>query len=242
MLTHSDFHFRLTYSSSSHSILNGSSFLSWKRCESISSLSPLLFVFFGFCLRLCLRLCLSLGLLWPFPCLCFYSFVSVSVFILNVSFLLSLYLFLVADTQFYKRLCLSVGPSIGQLVRRLVRWSMNLSREWENKCLEAFWVYIWGVGCGLGLDAPAHPSATILWPCVTCFCFPMSLSQPFFLRQFHDGWRSIEGSNTYYALIDLVKSGHIWLISFRALFSRCEPALQRREVFLSLSPFKATFA
>ena len=111
MLTHSDFHFRLTYSSSSHSILNGSSFLSWKRCESISSLSPLLFVFLGFCPRLYLRLCLSLCLLWPFPCLCFYSCVSVSVFILNVSFLLSLYLFLVADTQFYKRLC-GVRPSV----------------------------------------------------------------------------------------------------------------------------------
>ena len=28
-----------------------------------------------------------------------------------------------------------------------------------------------GVGCGLGLAAPAHPSATILWPRVTCFLF-----------------------------------------------------------------------
>ena len=26
-----------------------------------------------------------------------------------------------------------------------------------------------GLGCGWGLDAPAHPSATILWPRVTCF-------------------------------------------------------------------------
>ena len=27
----------------------------------------------------------------------------------------------------------------------------------------------WGLGCGWGLDAPAHPSATILWPRVACF-------------------------------------------------------------------------
>ena len=26
-----------------------------------------------------------------------------------------------------------------------------------------------GVGCGWGLAAPAHPSATILWPRVTCY-------------------------------------------------------------------------
>ena len=29
----------------------------------------------------------------------------------------------------------------------------------------------WGLGFGWGLEAPAHPSATILWPCVTCFFF-----------------------------------------------------------------------
>ena len=35
-------------------------------------------------------------------------------------------------------------------------------------------------GCGWGLDAPAHPSATILWPRVTCF-IPCSQQIPFYL-------------------------------------------------------------
>ena len=70
-------------------------------------------------------------------------------------------LFLVADTQLYKRLCPSVGPSIGPSVRPSVR---PLVRQHESKSgkasvLEAFrvclswkgsWVgpWVWmGVGC-----------------------------------------------------------------------------------------------
>jgi len=72
-------------------------------------------------------------------------------------------MFLVADTQRYKRLCPSVGPS--------VRWSVyqHESKSEKTSVLEAFRVCVcvgkgvgWGVGCGWGLAAPAHPSATIL--------------------------------------------------------------------------------
>ena len=42
--------------------------------------------------------------------------------------------FLVADTQPYKRLCLSVGPSIGQLIRQSVGSLVRNDRveKWEN--------------------------------------------------------------------------------------------------------------
>ena len=37
-------------------------------------------------------------------------------------------------------------------------------------------VYVSGdLRYGLGLNAPAHPSATIFWPCITC-CFSLSFS------------------------------------------------------------------
>ena len=74
--------------------------------------------------------------------------------------------FLVADTQLYKRPC----PS--------VRWSVrdHESKSGKTSVLEAFRVCVWvgkgvgwGIGCGWGLAAPAHPSATILWPRVTCY-------------------------------------------------------------------------
>ena len=70
--------------------------------------------------------------------------------------------FLVADTQLYKRLC----PS----VRRSIRWSVrgHESKSGKTSILDAF--YVW-VGCGWRMDAPAHPSATILWPRVTCCSF-----------------------------------------------------------------------
>ena len=78
--------------------------------------------------------------------------------------------FLVADTQLYKRLCPSIGPSVGPSVRPCQR-----VEKWETSGLEAFCVCVcvgrgvgWSVGCGWGLAAPAHPSATILWPRVTC--------------------------------------------------------------------------
>ena len=76
-------------------------------------------------------------------------------------------LLLVADTQLYKRLCLSVGPSVGPSVRRSVRPSVRNARveKWKTSVLDAFFgmcVGGGGMGCGWGLDAPAHPSATIL--------------------------------------------------------------------------------
>ena len=71
--------------------------------------------------------------------------------------------FLVADTQLYERLFPSVGPSV---CRRA--WM----EKWKNERFEAFCVCFCvgkGVGCGWGLAAPAHPSATILRPRITCY-------------------------------------------------------------------------
>ena len=78
---------------------------------------------------------------------------------------LRFHFFLVADTQLYKRLCPSVGPS----VRRSV--VIELKRG-KTSVFDTFCVCLSvgsGFGCGWGLDAPAHPSTTILWPRVTCF-------------------------------------------------------------------------
>ena len=60
--------------------------------------------------------------------------------------------FLVADTQLYRRLCQSVGPSVRE----------HESKSGETRVLEAFCEPVRGVRYGWGLDAPAHPSATIL--------------------------------------------------------------------------------
>ena len=68
-------------------------------------------------------------------------------------------LFLVSDTQLYKRLCPSVGPLV-----RLSEAVIEL-KSGETSVLETFCLYLsvgGGLGCGWGLDAPAHPSATIL--------------------------------------------------------------------------------
>ena len=66
--------------------------------------------------------------------------------------------FLVADTQFYKRLCPSVGPSV--------------CGDWVERCKNAhLWLAecVWGGrGSGWGFHALAHPSATLLQPRVTC--------------------------------------------------------------------------
>ena len=72
------------------------------------------------------------------------------------------FLFLVADTQLYKRLC----PSVHQSVRPSVSPG---SLSWKV-CAG------WRFGCGWGLDAPARPSAMILWPRVTCFSSPCSFT------------------------------------------------------------------
>ena len=83
--------------------------------------------------------------------------------------------FLVADSQLYKRLCPSVRP--------LVRWSVTLElKTRKTRIYDAAVVTLCvcvcqcvggglgvGLGWGWGLDAPAHPSTTILWPCVTCW-------------------------------------------------------------------------
>ena len=59
---------------------------------------------------------------------------------------------------------LSVGLSVS--------WSVtHESKNWITSVLDVFFSVSWwwgGVGCGWRLDAPAHPSATILWPCITC--------------------------------------------------------------------------
>ena len=50
----------------------------------------------------------------------------------------------------------------------------------QARVLDIFYVCLcmeWGLGCGWGLDAPAHPSAPILWPRITC-----SLEQYYSLR------------------------------------------------------------
>ena len=81
---------------------------------------------------------------------------------------MSLELFLVADTQLYKRLCPSIRRSVHPSVR------VNESKSGQTSVLEAFCVCVcvvrwvgWGIGCGWGLAAPPHPSVTILCPRVT---------------------------------------------------------------------------
>ena len=89
-------------------------------------------------------------------------------------------LLLVADTQLYKRLCLSVGPSVHPSVRRSV---MIESKRGKTSVLDTLCVCLCvgrRLGCGWGLDAPAHLSATILWPCITC-SFQDWILFPFFL-------------------------------------------------------------
>ena len=76
--------------------------------------------------------------------------------------------FLVADMQLHKRLCPSVNPSVRPSNR------VNKSKSRKMSVLEACVCVCvgrkvgWGVRCRWGLAAPAHPSATTLWPRVTC--------------------------------------------------------------------------
>ena len=69
-------------------------------------------------------------------------------------------------SSFRPSVCPSVCPSVHE----------HESKSGKTSDLEAFCVCVcvgrgvgWGVGCGWGLAAPAHPSATILWPHVTCY-------------------------------------------------------------------------
>ncbi len=71
----------------------------------------------------------------------------------------------------------SIRWSVGPSVRRSVGLWARVEKR-ETSVLKAFCVCVcvgrgvgWGVGCGWGLAAPAHLSATILWPRVTCFLF-----------------------------------------------------------------------
>ena len=70
--------------------------------------------------------------------------------------------FLVADTQLYKRLCPSVRWSVGPLVRPSEVIEL---KSVKMSVFDIFFVCLsvgGGFGCGWGLDAPAHPSVTIL--------------------------------------------------------------------------------
>ena len=92
--------------------------------------------------------------------------------------------FLVADTQLFKRLCPSIRRSI----------SNDRVEMWKNKhfceCLFVMDRYGWG------LDAPAHPSATILWPRVTCIVIYSTLV-PFCQRRVLSPFpRSIDVNST----------------------------------------------
>ena len=84
--------------------------------------------------------------------------------------------FLVADSQHYKRLCPSVRWSVRPSVRddrveKCENAHFLMLQLWLSVC-ECVWIE-WG--CEWGLQAPAHPSATILWPRVTClFVFSWS--------------------------------------------------------------------
>ena len=77
-------------------------------------------------------------------------------------------LFLVADTQLYKRLCPAVGL--------LVCWSIHndwMEWNWKKSVLDTFCVCLC-VGCRveigvwIGAGCSDHPYATILWPRVSC--------------------------------------------------------------------------
>ena len=86
---------------------------------------------------------------------------SIILWVLHIS----LVIFLVADTQLYKRLCPSVRHSIGPSVMVIEL------KSGKTSVFDTFCVCLsvgGGLGCGWGLDASAHPSATILWPRVTC--------------------------------------------------------------------------
>ena len=61
-------------------------------------------------------------------------------------------LFLVADAQLYERLCPSVGTSVGPSKTH----ESKVEKRFLGMCVGG------GQGGGMGLDAPAHPSATIL--------------------------------------------------------------------------------
>ena len=69
--------------------------------------------------------------------------------------------------------CWSVGPSV------MVIELKNANRRIFEATIVIICVHecVWGRrGCGWGLDAHAHPSATILWPRVTCWIYCRSVT------------------------------------------------------------------
>ena len=71
---------------------------------------------------------------------------------------------LVADTQLYKRLCRSVGPSVGPLVRWCVRPSVTTSRKVGKRAFSKLFVFVSelerGLGGALGVDGGWLPLPT----------------------------------------------------------------------------------
>ena len=127
-----------------------------------SPLSPILFYPLpppSLCVSLSLSLSVSVSLsICLSVSLCLSVLLSVSLS-LSVCLSLSVFLFLVADTQLYKRLCPSVCPSVHPSV------GVNELKSGKTSVLDTFCVCLsvgGGLGCGWGLDAPVHSSATIL--------------------------------------------------------------------------------
>ena len=92
---------------------------------------------------------------------CHYSMIHPRISVMPVGSSMHDYIFprffLLTDTQLYKRLCTpSVRPSVGN----------DRVKKWRSECFRYFLCMF--VCFGWRLDAPAHPSATILWPRVTC--------------------------------------------------------------------------
>ena len=125
--------------------------------------------------------------------------------------------FLVADTQLYKRLCPSVRPLVRWSVGPSVRRRSSSWKVWKWAFSIFFFVCLsvgGGFGCGWGLDAPAHPSATILWPRVTCSIWTMmfSFGDCFSLYE----WTKVR---SFIILIDI--EWNMWFVFFSFFFVFC---------------------
>ena len=93
----------------------------------------------------------------------FFSFLFFSFLFFSFSFL-----FLVADTQLYERLCPSVHQSVGLSVSP--SWSLN-----QKIGKRAFWILfvsVWVLGWVRVWMRVGCPCPTIWWPHVTFFCYP----------------------------------------------------------------------
>ena len=70
-------------------------------------------------------------------------------------------------------LCPSVRPSVHPFVHRSVHWLVTL--ELKTRKMRIYDIAVCIMSVGGGLDAPAHPFATILWPRFTCSQFLYTL-------------------------------------------------------------------